>query len=108
MAHAKKMIKTRIDRCPTCLKTSKLHTNFDPPVGVPRFLSLLESSSPIFAGISFDVLGPLKFLLKRGARGKSSVSKGYALSAICLITKYVTYYLMEGCGRQDVDARIWM
>ena len=106
VAHAKKIIKNKINKCPTCLKTSKQHTNFDPPLGPPRFLSLLESSSPVFLGISFDVLGPLKFLLRRGARGKSSVSKGYALIAICLLTKYTTFYLMEGCKRQDLEVAL--
>ena len=67
IARAKKIIKTKINKCPTCLKTSKQHTNFDPLLGAPRFISLLESSSPVFLGISFDVLRPLKFLLRRGA-----------------------------------------
>ena len=63
VANAKKMIASRINKCLNCLRTSKLHTSFDPPVGVARFLSLLESSTPIFSGISFDLLGPLKLEL---------------------------------------------
>ena len=100
------MIKPLINKCVTCINTSKLPTKFDPPVGPPRFLNLLESSSPIFTGISFDILGPLKFLLKHGARGAKSVSKGYVLVAICVITKYVTFYLMEDATKIYIETAL--
>ena len=89
-AHSKKMIQPLIENCVKCIKTSKLPAKFDPPLGPPRFLNLLESSSPIFSGISFDIIGPLKFLLKRGARGAKTISKGYCLIAVCVINKYVS------------------
>ena len=79
IAHAKKIIHPLITSCVKCIKTAKVLTKFDPPLGAPRFLNLLESSSPIFSGVSFDAIGPIKFLLKRGARGAKTISKGYCL-----------------------------
>ena len=52
------------------------------------------------------MLGPLKFLLKRGARGKNSESEGYALIEIFFLTKYTTFYLMEECERQDLEVAL--
>ena len=76
---------------------------FDPPLGAPRFLNLLESSSPIFLGVSFDAIGPMRFLLKRGARGAKAISKGYVLIAICCVTKFVSYYIMEDIQKTDLE-----
>ena len=73
---------------------------FDPPLGTPRFLNLLESSSPIFLGVSFDAIGPMKFLLKRGGK---SISKGYVLIAVCCVTKFVSYYIMEDIQKTDLE-----
>ena len=77
-----------------------------PPVGTPRFLNLLESSSPIFLGVSMDAIGPIKLLLKRGARGGNSVTKGYVLIVVCCITKFLSYYIMEDCQRADLELAI--
>ena len=95
-----------ISSCVKCIKTSKTPARFDPPLGAPRFLNLLESSSPIFLGVSFDAIGPIKFLLKRGARGAKTISKGYALIAICCVTKFVSYYLMEDIQKVDIEMAI--
>ena len=95
-----------ISSCVRCVRTSKAPPKFDPPLGAPRFLNLLESSSPIFLGVSFDAIGPMKFLLKRGARGAKTISKGYALIAICCITKFVSYYLMEDIQKVDIELAI--
>ena len=78
IAHAKKIILPLISACVKCIKTSKAPTRFDPPLGAPRFLNLLESSSPIFSGVSFDAIGPMKFLLKRGAHGRRPLARGTA------------------------------
>ena len=45
----------------------------------------------------------MRFLLKRGARGAKTISKGYALVAICCVTKYVSYYLMEDIQKVDIE-----
>ena len=56
--HARKIIKPHLKNCVRCLRNAKIVQTFSPPVGNPRFFSLLESSSPIFLGISMDMLGP--------------------------------------------------
>ena len=66
VAHSKKLLKT--SHLPMCPLT-KIPEKFYPPLGPPRFLSLLESSCPVFTGISFDLVGPLRFQLKHVARG---------------------------------------
>merc|ERR1712236_35475 len=104
--HARKVINPYLKNCVKCLRNAKNVQTFSPPVGNPRFFSLLESSSPIFLGISMDMIGPVKFLLKRGARGENSVSKGYILIIVCVLTKFITYQLMEDCERQDIDLAI--
>ena len=95
-----------ISSCVRCIRTSKAPPRFDPPLGAPRFLNLLESSSPIFLGVSFDAIGPMRFLLKRGARGAKTISKGYALIAICCVTKFVSYYIMEDIQKVDIEMAI--
>merc|ERR1711888_151124 len=97
--HVRKVIGPLIKSCVRCIRNSKSIQTFNPPVGTPRFLSLLESSSPIFLGVSMDAIGPIKLLLKRGARGGNSVTKGYVLIVVCCITKYLTYYIMEDLER---------
>ena len=95
-----------ISSCVRCVRTSKAPPKFDPLLGAPRFLSLLESSSPIFLGVSFDAIEPMRILLKRGARGAKTISKGYALVAICCVTKFVSYYLMEDIQKVDIEMAI--
>ena len=104
--HARKVIKPHLKNCVRCLRNAKIVQTFSPPVGNPRFFSLLESSSPIFLGISMDMLGPVNFLLKRGARGTNSVSKGYILVIVCVLSKYITFQLMEDCEKQDLDLAV--
>ena len=48
----------------------------------------------------------MRFLLKRGARGAKTISKGYALIAICCVTKFVSYYLMEDIQKVDIEMAI--
>ena len=104
--HARKIIKPHLKNCVKCLRTAKELQTFSPPLGNPRFFSLLENSSPIFLGISMDMVGPTKFLLKRGARGKNSVSNGYILVIVCVLSKFITFQLMEDCERQDLDLAV--
>ena len=106
LAHARKILLPMISECVRCIRTSKAPPKFNPPLGAPRFLGLLESTSPIFLGVSFDAIGPLRFLQKRGARGAKTISKGYALIAICCLTKYVSYYLMEDIQRVDIELAV--
>ena len=63
IAHVRKIISPLIKNCVRCTRNTKCMETFDPPVGTPRFLNLLESSSPIFLGVSFDAIGPIKLLL---------------------------------------------
>ena len=104
--HARKIIKPHLKHCVKCLRTAKELQTFSPPLGNPRFFSLLENSSPIFLGISMDMVGPTKFLLKRGSRGKHSVTKGYILVIVCVLSKFITFQLMEDCKRQDLDLAV--
>ena len=106
VAHARKIILPMISSCVRCVRTSKAPPKFNPPLGAPRFLGLLESTSPIFLGVSFDAIRPLRFLQKRGARGAKTISKGYALIAICCLTKYVCYYLMEDIQKMDIELAV--
>ena len=103
IAHVRKIISPLIKNCVRCTRNTKCMETFDPPVGMPRFLNLLESSFPIFLGVSFDAIGPIKLLLKRGARGGNSVSKGYVLIAVCCITKFLSYYIMEDIQRANLE-----
>ena len=104
--HIRKVIDPLLKSCVRCIRNAKNIQTFQPPIGNPRFLSLLESSSPIFLGISMDAIGPVKFLLKRGARGANSVSKGYVLIIVCVLTKYLTFYLMEDCQKVDLELAV--
>ena len=102
ISHVRKIIAPLIKNCVRCTRNSKNIETFNPPVGTPRFLTLLESSSPIFLGVSMDAIGPIKLLLECGARGGNATSKGYILIAFCVITKCCTFYMMEDVQRQDI------
>ena len=104
--HIRKVIDPLLKSCVKCIRNAKTIQTFQPPIGNPRFLSLLESSSPIFLDISMDAIGPVKFLLKRGARGANSVLKGYVLIIVCVLTKYLTFYLMEDCQKVDLELAV--
>ena len=52
------------------------------------------------------MIGPIKVLLRRGARGTGAVSKNYILIIVCVLTKFITYQFMENCERQDIDLAI--
>ena len=106
LAHARKILTPMISECVRCIRTSKAPLKFNPQLGAPRFLGLLDSTSPIFLGVSFDAIGPLRFLQKRGARGAKTISKGYALIGVCCLTKYVCYYLMEDIQRVDIELAV--
>merc|ERR1712215_564486 len=90
--HARKIINPYLKNCVKCLKNDKNIQTFSPPVGNPRFFSLLESSSPIFLGISTDMIGPVKFLLRRGARGAQAAPKGYIIIIVNVLTRFITYH----------------
>ena len=106
LAHARKILTPLISECVRCVRVSKAPLQFNPQLGAPRFLGLLDSTSPIFIGVSFDLIGPLRFLQKRGARGATATSKGYALIGVCCLTKFVCYYLLEDAKKVDIELAV--